>query len=55
MTAAVPLGDCNLMQNETNYVYSIGRWSQLQGKRTGIVTTTRVTHASPAGRILTLN
>lgn len=43
------------MQNETNYVYSIGRWSQLQGKRTGIVTTTRVTHASPAGRILTLN
>lgn len=37
------------MKNESNHVYSIGNWAQKAGKATGVVTTTRVTHASPAG------
>lgn len=34
---------------EADNVYSIAKWAQNAGKSTGIVTTTRVTHASPAG------
>lgn len=49
VTAAVEHGDCEASLEETNRVTSIGRWAQLAGKRTGVVTTTRVTHASPAG------
>lgn len=30
-----------------NHVYSMLRWAQLAGKSTGIVTNTRVTHATP--------
>lgn len=29
-------------------VHSIMKWAQAAGKRTGIVTTTRITHATPA-------
>ncbi|KAF2892581.1 hypothetical protein ILUMI_13594 [Ignelater luminosus] len=49
VTAAVELKDCEAMRNTSNHVFSIGRWSQLKGKRTGVVTTTRITHASPSG------
>lgn len=52
VTAAVPLGHCELSQNGTNHVHSIARWFQLVGKRTGVVTTTRITHASPAGKFI---
>ncbi|KAF2899038.1 hypothetical protein ILUMI_07137 [Ignelater luminosus] len=49
VTAAVKRNDCQAMQNTSNHVYSVGKWSQLKGKRTGVVTTTRITHASPSG------
>ncbi|GJQ75432.1 hypothetical protein Trydic_g12740 [Trypoxylus dichotomus] len=49
VTAAVALQDCDASLLEENRVRSIGKWSQDKGKRTGFVTTTRVTHASPAG------
>ena len=45
----VPREDCLGMLNVSNHVLSIGYYSQLQNKRTGLVTTARVTHASPAG------
>lgn len=49
VSAAVHRDDCGPMNNQSNHVSSIGRWSQLAGKSTGIITTTRITHASPAG------
>ncbi|KAI4455920.1 alkaline phosphatase [Holotrichia oblita] len=49
VTAAVQLKDCDASLLEENRVSSIGEWSQAKGKKTGIVTTTRITHASPAG------
>ncbi|KRT84627.1 hypothetical protein AMK59_891 [Oryctes borbonicus] len=49
VTAAVALQDCDASLLDENRVMSIGKWSQDKGKRTGFVTTTRVTHASPAG------
>ncbi|XP_049810196.1 membrane-bound alkaline phosphatase-like [Schistocerca nitens] len=49
VSAAVPVGDC-LAQNNTEYhTTSIARWAQDTGKATGVVTTARITHASPAG------
>ncbi|GJQ80048.1 hypothetical protein Trydic_g19336 [Trypoxylus dichotomus] len=45
----VERGDCVASLEEANRVDSIATWSQAAGKRTGIVTTTRITHASPAG------
>lgn len=45
----VEKGDCQAMQNEANQVRSIAQWAIDAGKSAGIVTTTRVTHASPAG------
>ncbi|XP_033611157.1 membrane-bound alkaline phosphatase isoform X2 [Cryptotermes secundus] len=47
--AKVKLNDCKGMRNASNQVTSILKWSQDAGKSTGVVTTTRVTHASPAG------
>lgn len=41
--------DCNGYANSVSHTESILRWAQLAGKSTGIVTNTRVTHASPAG------
>ncbi|KAK4874975.1 hypothetical protein RN001_014335 [Aquatica leii] len=49
VTAATKLSDCEAMNNETNQVSSVAQLFQLAGKRTGFVTTTRVTHSSPAG------
>jgi alkaline phosphatase len=45
----VRLDDCEASLNEENHANSIMTWAQKSGKATGIVTTTRITHASPAG------
>lgn len=42
-------GVCATQNNPKNHVDSVLKWAQDQGKSVGIVTTTRVTHASPAG------
>lgn len=52
VTAAVQKNDCDAMMLEENRVESIAKWSQDVGKRTGIVTTSTVTDASPAGNFL---
>lgn len=49
VSAAVKLNDCDSMNNVTNQVLSVAYHAQQNNKRTGLVTTTRVTHASPAG------
>ncbi|XP_050544128.1 membrane-bound alkaline phosphatase-like isoform X2 [Daktulosphaira vitifoliae] len=49
VTGAVQPNDCDSSLEPNNRVDSILRWAQMAGKSTGIVTTTRVTHASPAG------
>uniref|UniRef100_A0A182WJL0 Alkaline phosphatase n=1 Tax=Anopheles minimus TaxID=112268 RepID=A0A182WJL0_9DIPT len=49
VTAAVNYGNCAASNDPRNHVQSIMAWAQAAGKATGIVTTTRVTHASPAG------
>ncbi|KAM8721071.1 hypothetical protein ACLKA7_007017 [Drosophila subpalustris] len=46
--ANVPLGNCSASLNEANHVQTILNWAQVDGMRTGFVTTTRVTHATPA-------
>ncbi|EDV94531.1 membrane-bound alkaline phosphatase [Drosophila grimshawi] len=45
----VPRTDCKVILDKTNYVDSIAKWAMDAGKWSGLVTTTRVTHASPAG------
>lgn len=37
------------MNDKKNHVDSIAKWAQEAGMATGLVTTTRVTHASPSG------
>ncbi|XP_037934796.1 membrane-bound alkaline phosphatase [Teleopsis dalmanni] len=49
VTANVTLNDCAAARDPINQLSSIARWAAESGKATGIVTTTRVTHASPAG------
>ncbi|XP_076680610.1 alkaline phosphatase [Andrena cerasifolii] len=44
----VPLGDCPASLDTNHHVDSIVSWAQAVGKDTGFVTTTRVTHATPA-------
>ncbi|XP_033230380.1 alkaline phosphatase, tissue-nonspecific isozyme-like isoform X2 [Belonocnema kinseyi] len=44
----VPLADCEASLNTDFHVQSIISWAQEVGKSTGFVTTTRVTHATPA-------
>lgn len=44
---SVTYNDCQTMF-DANKVYSIVKWAQDAGKRTGVVTSTRVTHATPA-------
>ncbi|XP_076293665.1 alkaline phosphatase [Lasioglossum baleicum] len=46
--ANVPLGDCAASLNASYHLESIISWAQKAGKSTGFVTTTRVTHATPA-------
>lgn len=49
MNANMKRYDCNAYANAVTHTESILRWAQLSGKSTGIVTNTRVTHATPAG------
>lgn len=49
VTAKVKLDDCNGSMAPENQTNSIAEWSMAAGKAVGLVTTTRVTHASPAG------
>lgn len=45
----VKLNDCKAAASKSNQVTFLTDWAQKAGKGTGIVTTTRVTHATPAG------
>lgn len=45
----VKFNDCLASLDKKNQLSSILQWAQKSGKATGIVTTTRITHASPAG------
>lgn len=45
----VPRYDCLKGQNPEYWVESIAKWAQDAGKDAGLVTTARVTHASPGG------
>jgi alkaline phosphatase len=49
VNARVKYNDCAASNDTNNYVNSIAQWFIDAGKAAGIVTTTRVTHASPAG------
>lgn len=49
VTAAVPRGDCELGLDPAHHTSSIAVWAMDAGKSAGVVTTTRITHASPAG------
>nr|AJW76724.1 alkaline phosphatase 4 [Spodoptera exigua] len=49
LTAAVPRWDCDASTDTTQHVQSIAEWALADGRDAGIVTTTRITHASPAG------
>ncbi|KAB7500555.1 Alkaline phosphatase 4, partial [Armadillidium nasatum] len=48
VTAAVKMGDCKASLVKENRVETVLKWAQDAGKETGIVTTTRITHATPA-------
>ncbi|KAL4715971.1 hypothetical protein ACJJTC_013271 [Scirpophaga incertulas] len=45
----VTRGSCQSVLHKGNWASSIGQWAVDQGLDIGLVTTTRVTHASPAG------
>ncbi|EDW72274.1 uncharacterized protein Dwil_GK20837 [Drosophila willistoni] len=49
ITSAVTFNNCSGSEDPANHVSSIAAWSQAQGKSTGFVTTTTLTHASPSG------
>ncbi|XP_055912162.1 membrane-bound alkaline phosphatase-like [Eupeodes corollae] len=49
VNAQVKRRDCNKAQDPSTHTESIAKWAQDAGKSTGLVTTARVTHASPAG------
>lgn len=53
VNAKVPRYQCDV--DPANHVDSIAKWAQDAGKATGIVTTTRVTHASPAGNYASIS
>lgn len=48
VSANVSSSQCNF--SEDDVTYSILKWAQDAEKATGIVTTTRITHATPAGK-----
>ncbi|KAK3866890.1 hypothetical protein Pcinc_027600 [Petrolisthes cinctipes] len=48
LTGRVRFGDCPTSLNPANRLHSLLKWAQDAGKVTGLVTTTRVTHATPA-------
>lgn len=48
LDAIAPFNSCDAEVNQRAKVSSMMSWAQDNGKDTGIVTTTRVTHATPA-------
>ncbi|KAL1404010.1 hypothetical protein pipiens_005484 [Culex pipiens pipiens] len=49
VNAKVPSYDCKAELDKSTHTHSIAKWAMDAGKDAGLVTTTRVTHASPAG------
>lgn len=49
LAASIELNDCRGQNITEHHVSSIAAWAQAQGMATGLITTTSVTHASPAG------
>ncbi|XP_053685594.1 membrane-bound alkaline phosphatase-like [Sabethes cyaneus] len=49
VNAQVPNMDCVAELDKSTHTHSIAEWAMDAGKDAGLVTTTRVTHASPAG------
>ncbi|XP_073961775.1 membrane-bound alkaline phosphatase-like [Choristoneura fumiferana] len=49
VTARVPRYDCDASTDRATHLESIAAWALADGRSAGIVTTTRITHASPAG------
>lgn len=49
VNAHVQRHNCTTGLDETHHTVSIAKWTLDAGKSVGLVTTTRVTHASPAG------
>ncbi|XP_055528518.1 membrane-bound alkaline phosphatase-like [Wyeomyia smithii] len=49
VNAQVPNMNCTAELDESTHTHSIAKWAMDAGKDAGFVTTTRVTHASPAG------
>lgn len=54
ISGKVQLNDCVGQMDHSNHVKSIAKWAIDAGKSAGLVTTTRVTHASP-GKIILKN
>lgn len=54
VNANVKRYDCSAALNEESQTQSIVRWAQNEGKATGFVTTTKVTHATPVSNLGTL-
>uniref|UniRef100_A0A8D8ZEE1 alkaline phosphatase n=1 Tax=Cacopsylla melanoneura TaxID=428564 RepID=A0A8D8ZEE1_9HEMI len=49
LNAKVSIGDCKASKDSSTHTSSIVDWAIKAGKSTGVVTTTRITHASPGG------
>ncbi|XP_073811727.1 alkaline phosphatase-like [Musca autumnalis] len=49
VSANVEFNNCSASMEAANQVSSIAAWAQAEGKSTGFITTTTLTHASPAG------
>ncbi|KAJ8715335.1 hypothetical protein PYW08_005316 [Mythimna loreyi] len=49
VNAGVKRRDCEASRDGARHVQSIAEWALADGRDAGIVTTTRITHASPAG------
>jgi alkaline phosphatase len=47
--------ECDLERNKNSQLSSIMTWAQEAGKDTGVVTTTRLTHATPAALYAHIN
>ncbi|XP_026487995.2 membrane-bound alkaline phosphatase-like [Vanessa tameamea] len=54
VSAAVPRWDCQASIPTSTHADSIAAWALADGRDAGIVTTTRITHASPAGAYATV-
>ena len=48
VSGSVTSNQCNF--NDDEIVYSFTKWAQDAGMATGVVSTARITHATPAGR-----